>query len=473
MISKFISKNSSNKNKILFFLQIISIFIIFVFYLSPYGHLYNPYRVDDTWFTSFIYNDYIKNITTDTVFGGNVKNGLGGTHYFGKLYSFSYGLFADLYGSWSKSSLYIVSIFLLILSSFTWFFIARKLSYSVPVAFTVPLLMLIMPIFFIRSHSIRTEMFVLFFISISTLFLIYEMYSGALLAGFIAVETHPVGLIFLFISVPIFLSKITNKKISRVDISAAMLVSIACIAIYFMLHPDGIKLFSEIDSSTFHLSNNFIFEYYFSSKNWHTLPEFLLVFIASILYTRGFLTEKNNGLLGGILLCIILFSILLNRSTNGIYIVLAYPIFILIMVHAYHKKLPLFIAIIIFLSAPKLAYLSWQGLKLPDYRTEYKDKLLKIIPNDNLPVVGTPNDYWIFKDKEFYDLCHYMDYEKFRYNIHTAWLIIRPKAILEKYYGLMNCKNYENNIEKNYSISLLSSFEYDDGIVEIKKIVKK
>ena len=64
-------------------------------------------------------------------------------------------------------------------------------------------------------------------------------------------------------------------------------------------------------------------------------------------------------------------------------------------------------------------------------------------------------------------------YEKFRYNIHTAWLIIRPKAILEKYYGLMNCKNYENNIEKNYSISLLSSFEYDDGIVEIKKIVKK
>jgi len=39
-------------------------------------------------------------------------------------------------------------------------------------------------------------MFVLFFISISTLFLIYEMYSGALLAGFIAVETHPVGLIF-------------------------------------------------------------------------------------------------------------------------------------------------------------------------------------------------------------------------------------------------------------------------------------
>ncbi|BAP57180.1 hypothetical protein THII_2883 [Thioploca ingrica] len=439
-------------------------------------HNYNPYRVDDTWFASFIYNDYVKNIQVDTVFGGEVTHGMGGTQLFGKFYTLTYGSIIDLFlGDWTKANFYTITIGLLILTSFIWYFILLKLGISKIYAIYYVLLILYSYTFFVAAHSVRPEIFILFWTSLSLLATLFKKYTLSILFAFIAIETHPIGSISLFINLAVLLEKnyqediIKNWQRILLKVTLALLISLS---VYLYFHYDYLYKITAIKAASQPFLDVFIYKYYFLSTYYRTFPELVLILISVYFYISKGL-YKTNSILLHLFIAVIIFSLLIGRG-NVAYAVLLYPIFWLLIfsLFIHINQFSLLIALTIVFYLPQYAFLYYRSFHYADYGKSYRSFLLANVPQDNLPVVGFPNDYWSFIDKrDFYHVC-YFNPAFFQQNIRMAWLIEPDLVEFDRFFKHDECDNLQN-ITANYSKQLVKTIYYANKPIKLYKITRK
>ncbi len=450
----------------------IMVFLLILFYFVMRD--FNPWRMDDAWFASFIYNDYVKNIRTDTVFGGDVSTGSGGTQLFGGIYAFVYGSLIQIFGDWTKQTLYVISTSFLLLSSLIWYKILIHFKIEPRYASIICLSFLYIEAFFSAAHYVRVEAFILFLLSVSLMLALAKKYEWSILFSLIAVETHPVGVASFFMNVPLLFEQEHRKFIFNHFIKIAVKVSLALIvfvALYVALHYDYLHRFGELISAPNNWSGNFLVSYYFVDAKYHRhLPEFIFIVISVYFYLKSGL-YKSKPIMLHFFLSMLIFSILLNRA-NFAYVVLVYPAFFLFVFYTFIRlnRFPLLIILMLAFYTPQYLLLSYMNRNVVN-ANDYKHFIVTATNNNNnLPIVGLPNDYFAFIGSEFYYLC-YLDENSFNQQVKEALVIKHEVSELEKY-RQFSCSNW-NNIEQNYNRQILKTLKYQNKPIVIYKISRK
>lgn len=458
-------------------LNVIMLALILLSYIFLWGN-YAPYRIDDAWIASFIYNDYVKNIRTDIVFGGDI----GETQLFGKIYAFTYGSLIQLFGAWTKESLCLISAFFVFLSIIIWYNILVSLKVDKQHSLIICLSMLYIEVFFSTAQFLRAEAFILFLSSVSLMLALSKKYEWSILLSLIAVETHPVGLVSFFMNFPLLFEKTHRQyileNISKITIKATITV-IAFVITYVALHYDYLNLQNlrqiiqartPYEGNSF-IVNNFLYNYYFETKYYRHVPELLLILISLVLYFTYKLYQKQAIILH-LFLAMFIFAILLGRG-NPYYVVLVYPAFLLLVFYTFIKlnRLPLLIISIALFYTPQYLFVYFHKSKDSlDYANNYQSlikKEINQINKDALPIIGSPNDYFAFMASDFYHLCSSTDYFN-SLQIKEAIVIVPEASELEKYYNRA-CDNL-NNIKENYKPQQIKVLDYMNKSFVIYKI---
>jgi hypothetical protein len=455
-----------------------SILIFFVIFIYIAVRDYNPYRMDDAWFTSFIYNDYVKNIETDTVFGGDITNGVGGTQLFGKIYTFIYGSLIQVFSDWTKQNFYFISTLFVLLSSFVWYKILVSLKIEPRYAIIICLSVLYIDVFFSAAHCVRVEAFILFLLSMSFMLALAKKYEWSIFFSLIAVETHPVGAASFFMNIPLIFDKEHRTFIFNHLKKIAIRVSLVIIAfgmLYVILHYDYLSRIWELRNASAHnsLQDNFLYRFYFETLYYRHLPELILIVISIYLYIKRGL-YKNRAIILHCLISMLIFSLLLGRGRFS-YTVLIYPAFVLFIFYTFISlnRLSLLISLILVFYTPQYLFLSYKNRNVIDAQ-DYKNFINEEVrsnSSNSLPIVGLPNDYFAFISAEFYNLC-YVDITSFNQKVKEAVMITHEVSELDKYYRGLPCDNL-NNINKNYSQQFIKTLKYMDESIIIYKLSRK
>jgi len=445
------------------FILITSLFIIIIYlFLKDY----NPYRMDDAWFASFIYNYYFKGVETDMVFGGDITNGVGGTQLFGKIYAIIYATGLELLGvTWTKSSFYLISTVLLILSSLVWYSILNLLKFNRRHALIFCLSFLYLDIFFSAAHSVRSEVFILLLSSLSLRETLAKNYARAVLFTALALETHPVGSVSFFMNLPVLLDQRRwlarhFKRFLR-QVIWSLVVSLL---LYVILHYAYLYRLLELRNIAFDLRDNFLYRYYFVTRYYRHLPELFLILITCYLYFR---LPHKRLIMVQFLISMLVFSLLLGRGTFS-YAVLIYPAVLLFIFYTFIQinRLSWLIVLLLSLYTPQYLFLFYTSQEVTE---DYKSFLLNQLPASNLPIVGLPNDYFaVLFTHTFYNLC-YVNPELFHKTLTTALLIEHEPSELKRYYAELPCDNLKN-IQENYSKYQIKEVNYVNQPLVIYKI---
>ena len=153
--------------------------------------IYNVEDVDDAWSLSFIYNALVRHLPPDASFGG----GLADLRFFGTTQAYVYAGFLDLFG-WTKYNAHLLSALFMVLSALAWYGILTRLRFSRKLSFFFALLVLWCEPFFREAVLSRPESMTFFLVSAGFFFLVRQWYFAAALLGVIAVENHPMGVMF-------------------------------------------------------------------------------------------------------------------------------------------------------------------------------------------------------------------------------------------------------------------------------------
>ena len=150
---------------------------------------------------SFLYNYVNNNITTDLNFG----DPLNGVQFFGKLHAILVGLILNTLG-WTRTNGHILSIIFMGIGLITWFFILRSLDFSIEFSLSFVFLSFLLDPFFTAATSTRLEAFEFLCLSLAMAALLFRWYIAAMLIAWLAIESHPVGLITFFYLAALFFS---------------------------------------------------------------------------------------------------------------------------------------------------------------------------------------------------------------------------------------------------------------------------
>lgn len=223
----------------------------------------------------------------------------------------------------------------------------------------------------------------------------------------------------------------------------------------------------------FSLANNFLYRYYFETRYYRHIPELIGILLIIFLYVRNRLYQENVFVFHE-LLSILLFSTFLGRG-NFAYTVLIYPILVFFVFYTVIRLNRLFLVVIVIfcLYTPQYLFLFFKGTDTVSDEN-YKLFMLQSLPHyQNLPVIGLPNDYFVFMQQktDFYHLC-YLDTEKFRNKVKTAILIEHPVSEFDKYYRGLPCENLAN-LNDHYYKQLITRLQFMDQLLNIYEITKR
>ena len=235
------------------------------------------------------------------------------------------------------------------------------------------------------------------------------------------------------------------------------------VSIYLLLHYPYLSNLSATVGERIELAdskyNNFILSYFFDTKYYRHILELIIIATALIIFLSKKYYKENNFILLFIGL-IVLASIVLRRP-NFNYIVYAYPSFILLILYVADrtKKINFVLIIFLILLIPQYFYV----LKQNSYYDEkaYIDKLKQTsILVDNGVIFGSPNEWFIFKDRDFY-----------RYTLIPVKKDIETFVLIEE--NDFRASGLKPYVESNYRINQLDSFEVNNEKFIINLCKKK
>jgi hypothetical protein len=391
-------------------LLVVLAFVVVVTYVALHD-IYRPENHDDACSLSYAYSYVHHGITHDVHFG-NRMGGQNGVSIAGRIWARIYGHTLDAVG-WTRGASHRISIAFMVASAFVWFGIVRRLTGSATAALTFALLFLLLEPFFAAANQARPDAMTLLLASSSFLLFLHHR---AVLAGVLAVaafETHPMGLVAGVFVLAYGLAAPASERGAFVRaLPRVALGGLIGIAGYVaMYRPELGELGSVLWGSaqgTNEPTANFLYEYFFRTKYLRHLPELLL--LAGVVFVqvrRGYFRENRFPL---ILLGLAIAVSVVVRRPNFMYTVYVYPAILFVMVATFHRMDRLSTLVVIFLGllVPQYAVVWWQN-RHHDL-DDHLETLRALAPAGEHPIVGSPNAWFVFKDRGFYCVSYASDF---------------------------------------------------------------
>ncbi len=217
-------------------IALILLIVLAGFYALEYQR-YRAYDIDNAWFQSFTYNDFVSHTPTDRFMQVRFPDGMDGTHLFGKAAAFIQWTILSRVG-WQLHAGVLISTVFTIASLGLWWAALRKWQLSPRLAalflvlagFSEPILSM--------AEKCRYEFFCFFLLSLALWLAAGRRVFPALLAAFLAVETEPAAILAPLIVLALLYPRVQSRR--RLFWQAA-LAAIVGFGAYLLLHPHGIS----------------------------------------------------------------------------------------------------------------------------------------------------------------------------------------------------------------------------------------
>lgn len=398
---------SLNKYKGFYDIILLGIVVIFVYFIA-HGN-FRKESIDDVWHMTWIY--YFFN---DSVPGHVFRPYPGLLHFF-KTQAYIYGPILNMTG-WNLSIAHLVSTVFIIASGGVWYFIFSYLNFTKRIAVSCVLLMLLLEPYLFAANLLRADALTFFIASFAFLLFLKEKYLLSGLLCLIGFETHALGLmafVYIFSYVIFDRSAFLSEKQIIKKFTLFMMGCFLGILYYFMLHCDNLStLTSMIDQSSVGITTNYIYKYFFQERYFRHFPELIIIIISFYIFLKRKLYKEHTFIL--IFLVISIASSFIFRRTISLYMIYIFPAILLMIVFTFEKfkKLKWILLIFVLLLLPQYTYVYYQ---FHDYDLKaYVEKVANSIPDDGLLVLGNPNSWYAFKDREFreYTYTGYADIEE-------------------------------------------------------------
>lgn len=375
---------------------------------------YYIYYVDDAWFVSETYFFMQTGRIEDVLF--RAVDAPDRVLLFGKTYFHVYGAFLNAFG-WTKGNAIALSGIFMWLSAGMWWLIGRALGYSAHFSRTVALSVLILPVFFNAAALTRPDAFVFFLCSVTFWLFLKRLYflSGLLLL--VSVESHLMGSTAGFCILAYVLATWRQFLAAGWKMLAFRLVSfllgMAAGACYFYwLHPDFTfeRLFTilSIKREMNGVSFGFIVKYFTQHFWYRHVWELPFIIGAGYLFVKNKLWKQDVfvPVFFGVM---VLSSFAMSRP-NANYMVFVYPGFLLLAVYTFEKlgllKKAAHIAAVLLLVLYGAHFIVNRSFDFNRVNAETRAAL----PQDGLPVIGMPDNWFAAMDRPFFPIYHSVTY---------------------------------------------------------------
>jgi|WetSurMetagenome_2_1015567.scaffolds.fasta_scaffold00272_15 hypothetical protein len=364
--------------------------------------IYNVEDVDDAWSLSFIYNALVRHIPPAATFGG----GMADLTFFGKTQAYAYAFVLGVIG-WTKYNAHLVSTLFMMLCAPLWYGTLRRLGFSARLALLFASLVLWCEPFFREGLLSRPESITFFLVSAGFFFFARAWYFPAVFLGCVAVENHPMGVVFFVYAFALAAAsfrpggKIPRRTLARYGFECAGGALLG--AAYFIVLHHGV-----LGGTGSHVAKGFgllhgtvLSQYFFICVNYyrHVLDFCFFFACLAVYFFRGYYRDNRFVLA---FLCIVVAASFLVPHANYHYTLYFYPALLLMALFTF-EKLGRMEWAAAFLYLIFLAYDASVVYRKRHYDfNDYVKKVTAAVPADSLPVVGSPNDWFAFKDRAFY-----------------------------------------------------------------------
>lgn len=442
----------------------VSALLLAVIYLIV-GGIYRPQNLDDGWTLSALYQYHVHGIEQDKIFGATlVSEGQDGVHHFAKIQAFIYGAFLNVVG-WTQSAGHAVSTLFVGLGAVTWGLITKRLTGRSHLAVATVILLLLSEPFFGPANQSRPEALTFFFAS--TAFALY-LHDRPFLSGLfigLAFEVHPAGLFAGLYVASAFFAKATKTGLRELIFSRPtallLLGSLLGLSAYLLLHAEALSTLLETFSQSNAGISNFLIYYFFKAKYFRHIPELILFITMLAVFVRGRHWKEAQHLVW--LLVIAGSSLLVLHRGSIHYVLYLYAPLMLIslwVADRYRKLYLTFALCLVFFTAQYgVVYYLNRSYSFDAYSVAVS----KAVPDDDLAVVGTSNDWFIFKERSFYAYTY--GSAAFNAVAPSAFYLIRNDS---PYASFPKDRFYEN-IDRTFRCSKLSAFALGGEKVQIDR----
>jgi hypothetical protein len=451
-------------------LNIVFLIIIVVSIIASYLKLnliYNIEDVDDAWSLSFMYNAFVRHIPPEVTFGG----GLAPLKIFGLTQAYIYSGILNCIG-WTKPASHLVSMLFMLLAAIAWYGILTTLKFPRKFSLFFSLLVLWCEPFFRSALLSRPESLTFFLVSLAFYFLVREKYLFAGLLAVVSVENHPMGIIFFVYALAWAASQNAEYwKDKRLPVKKILpfLAGLACgLLYYFGLHFQGLNEgIHTIRKGAMELPDSVLYQYFFTCVNYYRhLADLFFFCLCLILFIWKKLYKENRFVL--LFFLFIVAANFINPRGNYQYTLYFYPAFLLMALFVFEKLRRLEWAVLVFFLIFFVYNASVVYRKRNYDFNKYITKIQDAVPRDNLPVVGSTNEWYAFKDREFYAGVYTCNFD----TTAPAFYLIEGNDFRKGLPGDKNKKLFKDYLTPSYSGTLLKSLEINNEQFNIKLMKK-
>ncbi len=427
---------------------------------------YYIYYVDDAWFVSENYYFFQTGRIEDFLF--RAVDAPDRVLLFGKTYFYVYGAFLDLFG-WTKGNAIILSSVFMWLSAGVWWSISRLLGYSRTLSNTIGLSVLILPAFFNAASLTRPDAFVFFLASATFWLFLKRQYFLSGLFLLVSVESHLMGVtgaFFIFAYVLATWRKFFDEGWKLLlHVLLLVLGAIAGACYFYWLHPDFTfdRLFTilSIKKEMNEFKYGFIVKYFTQYYWFRHVWEIPVLFFALYLFVKNRLW-KQNAFIPVFFVVMILASLVTSRP-NANYMVFIYLGFVFIAAYAFEQtqwlgKMTKVISIVLLVL--------YGGHFIANHSYDFKRinaETRASLPQDGLPIIGMPDNWFAAMDRPFYPIYHSVRY--------IPDLGIKEFYLIRNDYISHKSHNYQSFLDwcnENYDVVPIKKFNaYKDESIEI------
>jgi len=419
--------------------------------------------VDDAWTLSFIYNMMVRHIDPSVTFGG----GLASPHIFGMTQAYVYSFILNIAG-WTKNNAHLISTFFMAASALSWYFISRKLDFTVKSAVLFSLMILWCDPFFREANLARPESLTFFIITLSFLLFIYNKPFLSGLLTLIAFENHPMGL-FALVFIAAYIVYSGGLKKIKILPAGLFLAGAAAGAVYFLLNHMAYmnEFYAGLKAASATRTYTVLGYYFFQNKvSLHIIIfAFLVLCTAVFLWRKGW---KNYPFALYILLLSILVNFINPRDNYHymlyFYVSLLFTVFVCLEGTKWSRAAPLALFLLV------SVHYGYSWLHNGTFDFNKKISMLKSsIPGGTTPVLGTPDDWFAFVGRDFYAST---DTHEFDTNA-PALYNIEDDTFRNNYNDSGLRGSYNEYLKKNYTSDPVTTFTVNGELYNITLLNKK
>ena len=442
----------------------VSALLLVAIYLIV-GGIYRPQNLDDGWTLSALYEYYVHGAQQDKLFGATLASGgQDGVYHFAKIQAIIYGAILDIVG-WTRSAGHAVSTLFVGLGAATWGLITKRLTGRSHLAVATVILLILSEPFFGPANQSRPEALTFFFASVAFALYLYDRpFLSGLFIG-LAFEVHPAGLFAGLYVTSAFFAKAMKTGLKELLFSRQtallFLGSLFGLSAYLLLHAEALStLLQSLSESNTGISN-FLVDYFLRAKYLRHIPELIFFVIMLGVFVRGRHWADAQPL---VWLCVVAGSSLLVLHRGNIHYVLylyAPLMLISLWVADRYKKLYLTFALCLAFFAAQYGVVYY--LNRSYSFDAYSEAVKEAVPNDDLAVVGTSNDWFIFQERSFYAYTY--GSAAFNAVAPSAFYLIRNDS---PYASFPKDRFYEN-IDRTFRCSKFSAFALGEENVQIDR----